>query len=80
MRAATPKRTKRQGTPTRHVILGTLVIVLLLIVSALAKSAYKEQPVAPPAPAPAVKHKAPAHQPVAPPEEPDQPPLRGGTM
>ena len=88
MRRAMPKGAKRQGTrqvarqstPTSHLVLGALVIVLLLIVSTLAKNAYKEGPIVAAAPVEQVRHRAPAHQPAPPPEEPDQVPLRGGTM
>jgi len=88
MKRATPKGAKRhgaqqgrrQGTPASHLVLGALVIVLLLIVSALAKSAYKEGPIVASAPVPQVRHRVPAHPPAPPSEEPDQVPLAGGTM
>jgi hypothetical protein len=81
MTRTTPKGAKRQqGTPASHVVLGALVIVLLLIVSALAKNAYKDGPVATPAPVEQVRHRVPAHQPAPPAEEPNQVPLEGGTM
>jgi hypothetical protein len=80
MRGASPKRAKQQGTSGSHLVLGALVIVLLLIVSALARNAYKEGPVATPVPVPEVRHRAPAHRPAPPAEESDQVPLAGGTM
>jgi hypothetical protein len=80
MKSVTPKGAKRQGTPVSHLVLGALVIVLLLIVSALAKSAYKEGPVVARAPVEQVRHRVQAHQPAPLVEEPNQVPLRGGTM
>jgi|GEM_PF-4755546 len=81
MKRATSKGAKRQqGTPTAHVVLGALVIVLLLIVSALAKNAYKEGPIVAAAPVEQVRHRVPAHRPAPPAEEPNQAPLAGGTM
>ncbi|HVP57113.1 MAG TPA: hypothetical protein VMU02_03360 [bacterium] len=76
---AKQRRFAEQGVHKGRLVLGTLIIVLLLIVSALAKNAYREEatrrgPVA------QIEHKAPMHKPAPPPEEPEQPPLFGGNM
>jgi hypothetical protein len=89
MNGVTPKRVKRQGvlqrgrrsTTTSHLVLGALIIMLLLIVSIVAKNAYKEEPIVTATPAQEAEHRVPAHHRPAPPaEKPHRAPLSGGVM